>query len=94
MAMANSPPPTALVMSFRLISPPRLSGAQRRGQTSTLWGILDPAQIVVSQTELKLVADDTANATTATIKSDQQQVEAAQELEADEANISSVDFVA
>ena len=49
---------------------------------------------MVSQTELKLVADDTANATTATIKSDQQQVEAAQELEADEANISSVDFVA
>jgi hypothetical protein len=40
------------------------------------------------------VADETANATTATIKSDQQHVEAAEEVEAAEAKISSVDFVA
>ena len=57
-------------------------------------GPVYPAQIVVSQTEVKLVADETANATTATIKSDQQHVEAAQEVEAAEAKTSSVDFVA
>ena len=57
-------------------------------------GPVYPAQIVVSQAEVKLVADETANATTATIKSDQQHVEAAEEVEAAEAKISSVDFVA
>ena len=57
-------------------------------------GPVYPAQIVVSQAEVKLVADETANAATATIKSDQQHVEAAQEVEAGEAKISSVDFVA
>jgi hypothetical protein len=57
-----------------------------------------PAQIVVSQAELKLVADETDNANTQTIKSDQQRVTAAQEIETAEANTSSVtssvDFVA
>ncbi len=52
-----------------------------------------PAHIVVSQAEVKLVADQTTKATTATIKSDQQRVEAAQELEAEEAKTSSVDIV-
>jgi hypothetical protein len=52
-----------------------------------------PAQIVVSQAEVKLVADETANADTATIKSDQQRVEAAQQVEAAEARSSTVDFV-
>jgi hypothetical protein len=52
-----------------------------------------PAHIVVSQAEVKLVADETTNANTATIKSDQQRVEAAQEVEAAEAKTSSVDFV-
>jgi hypothetical protein len=52
-----------------------------------------PAQIVVSQAEVKLVADETANADTATIKSDQQRIEAAQQVEAAEAKSSSVDFV-
>ena len=52
-----------------------------------------PAQIVVSQAEVKLVADETANADTATIKSDQQRVEAAQQVEAAEAKSSTVDFV-
>ena len=52
-----------------------------------------PAHIVVSQAEVRLVADQTTKATTATIKSDQQRVEAAQELEAEEAKISSVDIV-
>ena len=52
-----------------------------------------PAHIVVSQAEVRLVADETTNASTATIKSDQQRVEAAQEVEAAEAKTSSVDFV-
>jgi hypothetical protein len=52
-----------------------------------------PAHIVVSEAEVKLVADETTNANTTTIKSDQQQVEAAQEVEAAEAKASRVDFV-
>ena len=52
-----------------------------------------PAHIVVSQAEGRLVVDETTNASTATIKSDQQRVEAAQEVEAAEAKTSSVDFV-
>jgi hypothetical protein len=52
-----------------------------------------PAHIVVSQAEVRLVADETANAGTATIKSDQQRIEAAQELEEAEAKSRSVDFV-
>ena len=39
-----------------------------------------PAHIAVSQAEIRLVADQTANASTATIKSDQSRVEAAQEV--------------
>ena len=52
-----------------------------------------PAHIIVSQAEVRLVADETANANIATIKSDQHQIEAAQEIEAVEAKDSSVDFV-
>jgi hypothetical protein len=47
---------------------------------------------VVSQAEVRLVADETANASTPTIKSDLQRVEAAQEVEAAEAK-ANVDFV-
>jgi hypothetical protein len=65
----------------------------QEGDMSTI-GPTYPAQIVVSQADVKLVADETANATTATIKSDQQHVEAAEEVEAAEAKISSVEFVA
>ena len=57
-------------------------------------GPVYPAQIVVSQAELKLVADETDNANTETIKSDQQRVIAAQEIETADAKTSSVDFVA
>jgi hypothetical protein len=56
-------------------------------------GSVYPAQIVVIQAEVRLVADQTANANTETIKSDQQRVATAQEVEAAEANTSSVDFV-
>lgn len=52
-----------------------------------------PAHIIVSQAEVRLVADQTANANTTTITSDQHRVEAAQEVEAAEAKASSVDFV-
>ena len=52
-----------------------------------------PAHIVVSQAELKLVTDQTTDASTATVKSDQQRVEAAQEIEAAEAKTSSVNIV-
>ena len=45
-------------------------------------GPVYPAHIVVSQAEVRLVADETANANAATIKSDQQRVEAAQDVEA------------
>jgi hypothetical protein len=52
-----------------------------------------PAHIIVSQAEARLVADETSNATAATIKSDQHQIEAAQDIEAAEAKALSVDFV-
>ena len=41
-----------------------------------------PAHIIVSQAEVRLVADETSSATAATIKSDQNKIEAAQEIEA------------
>jgi hypothetical protein len=52
-----------------------------------------PAHVIVSQAEVRLVADQTSNASTATIKSDQSRVVSAQEVEAAEAKASSVDFV-
>jgi hypothetical protein len=56
-------------------------------------GPVYPAQFAVSQAEVKLVADQTGNASTVTIKSDQQRVATAEEVEAAEAKASSVDFV-
>ncbi len=52
-----------------------------------------PAHIVVSQARVRLVADETTNASTATIKSDQQRVQAAEEVEAAQAKTASVDIV-
>jgi hypothetical protein len=52
-----------------------------------------PAHIIVSQAEVRLVADETANAGAATIKFDQHQVQAAEEIEAAEAKASGVDFL-
>jgi hypothetical protein len=52
-----------------------------------------PAHIIVSQAELRLVADETGSATAAKIKSDQNQVEAAQEIEAVAAKADSVNIV-
>lgn len=52
-----------------------------------------PAHTIVNQAEVRLVADETSRATTATIKSDQNQIEAAQEVEAAAAKAGSVNFV-
>jgi hypothetical protein len=52
-----------------------------------------PAHIIVSQAEVRLVADETSSANAAKIKSDQNQMEAAQEIEAAEAKADSVNFV-
>jgi hypothetical protein len=70
---------------------PCKSGKTQEGDMSAI-GPTYPAHIVVSQAEVKLVADQTANANTTTIKSDQQSVEAAQEVEAEAAK-AHVDFV-
>jgi hypothetical protein len=52
-----------------------------------------PAHFIVSQAEVRLVADQAENADSGTIKSDRNRVEAAQEIEAANAKASSVDFV-
>jgi hypothetical protein len=52
-----------------------------------------PAHIIVSQAEVRLVADQTANATIEIIKSDQARIEAAQQIEADQAKSLSMAFV-
>ena len=52
-----------------------------------------PAKFILGQAEIRLVADQTSNANTATIKSDQNRVEAAQEIEAAAAKAASVNFV-
>jgi hypothetical protein len=63
-----------------------------KGDMSTI-GPTYPAQIILGQAEIRLVADQTSNANTATIKFDQSRVEAAQEIEAAEAKAVSVNFV-
>jgi hypothetical protein len=52
-----------------------------------------PAHFILGEAEVRLVADQTSNADTATIKSDQNRVEAAQDIEAAAAKASSIDFV-
>jgi hypothetical protein len=56
-------------------------------------GPVYPAHIVVSQTEVRLVADQTENANAETIRSDQQRVEAAEEVEAAQTKTLSVNFL-
>jgi len=65
---------------------------QQGGNMSTI-GPTYPAHFIVSQAEVRLVADQEENANSGTIKSDQNRVEAAQEVEAADAKASSVDFV-
>ena len=52
-----------------------------------------PAHTIVSQAEVRLVADRTENADTATISSDQHRVQVAQEVEAAQAKATGVDIV-
>jgi len=56
-------------------------------------GPVYPAHIVVSQAEVRLVADETNNANNATIKSDRNRLKAAQEIEAAQAKAVSIDFM-
>jgi hypothetical protein len=53
-----------------------------------------PAHIVINQAEIRLVADQTANANSETIKSDQNRIEAAKAAEAADARVLSLDFIA
>jgi hypothetical protein len=64
----------------------------QEGDMNTI-GPVYPAHIAVSQAKARLVADETANASTSTIRSDQQRVKAAQEVETAEAKTSNLDFV-
>ncbi len=57
-------------------------------------GPVYPAQFVVGQAAVKLVADETDNAGAGTIRSDQRRLSAAEEIEAAEAATSAVDVVA
>ena len=52
-----------------------------------------PAHMIVGQAEVRLVADLAENANSRTIKSDQQRVDVAQEIEAAQAKFSSVNIV-
>jgi hypothetical protein len=52
-----------------------------------------PAHFIVSQAEVRLVADQAENANSGTIKSDQSRVEAAEELETAAAKAASVNLV-
>ena len=65
---------------------------QQGGNMSAI-GPTYPAHFIVSQAEVRLVADQAENANSGTIKSDQNRVEAAEELEAAEAKAVSVNLV-
>ena len=51
-----------------------------------------PAHIAVSQAEVRLVADQTANADASTIKLDQQSVQTAERIELEAARLSTLDI--
>jgi hypothetical protein len=51
-----------------------------------------PAHIAVSQAEVRLVADQTANADASTIKLDQQSVQTAERIEVEAARLSTLDI--
>jgi hypothetical protein len=70
-----------------------LSSFQKGWHRMSTIGPTYPAQLIVSQAELRLVADETSSATAATIKSDQNRIEAAQEIEAAAAKADSVNIV-
>ncbi len=51
-----------------------------------------PAHIAVSQAEVRLIADQTANADASTIKLDQQSVQTAERIEQEAASSSTLDI--
>jgi len=51
-----------------------------------------PAHIAVSQAEVRLIADQTANADASTIKLDQQSVQTAERIEQEAARLSTLDI--
>jgi hypothetical protein len=53
-----------------------------------------PAHIAVSQAEVRLVADHTANADASTIKLDEQSVQIAEQIERDAVKSSAVNIIA
>ena len=74
------------------MNPCNIEKLQQGGNMSTI-GPTYPAHIIVSQAEVKLVADQTSNADTTTIRSDQYRVQVAQEVEAAQAKATGVDIV-
>jgi hypothetical protein len=52
-----------------------------------------PAHIAVSQAEVRLVADQTANASASTIKLDQQSVQTAERIEQEAARLLALDIM-
>jgi hypothetical protein len=65
----------------------------QQGENMSTIGPTYPAHMIVGQAEVRLVADLAENANSRTIKSDQQRVEVAQEIEAAQAKFSSVNIV-
>jgi hypothetical protein len=65
----------------------------QKGRNMSSIGPTYPAHFIVGQAEVKLVADQAENADSGMIRSDQNRVEAAQEVEAVNAKASNVDFV-
>jgi len=65
---------------------------QQGGNMSAI-GPTYPTHFIVSQAEVRLVADQAENANSGTIKSDQNRVEAAEELEAAAAKAVSLNLV-
>jgi hypothetical protein len=63
------------------------------GRTMTTIGPTFPAHIAVSQAEVRLVADQTANADASTIKLDEQSVQIAEQIERDAAKSSAVNII-
>lgn len=66
--------------------------SDQEGDMTTI-GPTFPAHIAVSQAEVRLVADQTANADASTIKLDQQSVQTAERIELEAARLLALDIV-
>jgi hypothetical protein len=64
----------------------------QEGDMTTI-GPTFPAHIAVSQAEVRLVADQTANADASTIKLDHQSLQTAERIEQEAARLSALDIV-